>query len=352
MPLFAGYNHKKFYKKRRPKSGRLFLCLRDLAFIKIPILLIFCPYFPLQLWLHSSLCARRCNKNYKQKTLRNIGTSIFAKSLSIIFISVLVPVKDSYALCKKLPVAEVVQYQHVYDGDTILLKDGRKVRLIGINAPEIGRKGKASQAFAQKSKHKLKQLLSTSPIINLSYDLEKKDRYNRSLAYIYLPDGTAVQTVDTNNVYLMTSILQDVIKKGTGRKARSLKRDDIGGKTGTTYDQVDAWFSGFNKDFATTTWVGFDKPRSMGRYETGGKAALPMWIRFMKTALEQSPDVKLPVPDDIISVKIDAETAQLAGKNTKQSLFEYFIKDSEPEENSSIKSNESLQNNSEDVELF
>jgi len=193
MPLFAGYNHKKFYKKRRPKSGRLFLCLRDLAFIKIPILLIFCPYFPLQLWLHSSLCARRCNKNYKQKTLRNIGTSIFAKSLSIIFISVLVPVKDSYALCKKLPIAEVVQYQHVYDGDTILLKDGRKVRLIGINAPEIGRKGKASQAFAQKSKHKLKQLLSTSPIINLSYDLEKKDRYNRSLAYIYLPDGTDVQ---------------------------------------------------------------------------------------------------------------------------------------------------------------
>jgi len=152
----------------------------------------------------------------------------------------------------------------------------------------------------------------------------------------------------------MTSILQDVIKKGTGRKARSLKRNDIGGKTGTTNDQVDAWFSGYNRDFATTSWVGFDTPRSMGRYETGGRAALPMWIKFMKTALEQSPDEKLPVPDNIISVKIDTETAQLVGKNTKNSLFEYFIKDTEPEENNSTKTNDASQNSNEemDVELF
>jgi penicillin-binding protein 1A len=164
----------------------------------------------------------------------------------------------------------------------------------------------------------------------------------------------AKQTIDTDNVYLMTSVLQDVIKRGTGRKALSLKRNDIAGKTGTTNDQVDAWFSGFNKDFATTSWVGFDTPRSMGRYETGGKAALPMWIRFMKIALEQSSDKKLPVPDNIISVKIDAETGQLAGKNTKQSLFEYFIKDTEPEEMLSVKTGESLQNSIDerDEELF
>jgi len=164
----------------------------------------------------------------------------------------------------------------------------------------------------------------------------------------------AKQTVDPSNVYLMTSILQDVIKKGTGRKARSLKRNDIGGKTGTTNDQVDAWFSGYNRDFATTSWVGFDTPRSMGRYETGGRAALPMWIKFMKTALEQSPDEKLPVPDNIISVKIDTETAQLVGKNTKNSLFEYFIKDTEPEENNSARTNDTPQNSNEemDVELF
>ncbi|MFK5893213.1 MAG: penicillin-binding protein 1A [Pseudomonadota bacterium] len=168
------------------------------------------------------------------------------------------------------------------------------------------------------------------------------------------PEQRAIQTVATDNVYLMTSILQDVIKRGTGRKARSLKRNDLAGKTGTTNEQIDAWFSGYNKDFATTSWVGFDKPRSMGRYETGGKAALPMWIRFMQVALEQSKDQKLPVPDNIISVKIDAETAQLAGKNTKQSLFEYFIKDTEPEETVSTKSDEERENSIDDSdeELF
>ncbi|MFK5985690.1 MAG: penicillin-binding protein 1A [Pseudomonadota bacterium] len=153
----------------------------------------------------------------------------------------------------------------------------------------------------------------------------------------------AQQTVSSDNVYLMSSILQDVIKRGTGRKALSLKRQDIGGKTGTTNEQVDAWFSGYNRDFATTSWVGFDTPRSMGRYETGGKAALPMWIRFMQEALKQSPEKALPVPENIISVKIDAQTAQLAGVHTKKSLFEYFIKNTEPEEKLTSKTTASLQ---------
>ncbi len=167
--------------------------------------------------------------------------------------------------------------------------------------------------------------------------------YEKSLC----PEETneqAIQTVNSDNVYLMTSILQDVIKLGTGRKALSLKRNDIGGKTGTTNDQVDAWFSGFNRDVATTTWVGFDTPRSMGRYETGGKAALPMWIRFMQEALKQSPDKPIPTPENIISVKIDAKTAQLAGIQTQKSLFEYFIKDTEPEEKPRLTTAEALQN--------
>ncbi|MFK5893211.1 MAG: thermonuclease family protein [Pseudomonadota bacterium] len=109
-------------------------------------------------------------------------------SISFLFLSNL-----SYANCKNLPIAETVRYQTIFDGDTILLKDGRKIRLIGINTPEIGRKGRPSQAFAQKAKQTLRLLLSQSQYLHLAYDVEKKDRYKRTLAYIYLQDGTDVQ---------------------------------------------------------------------------------------------------------------------------------------------------------------
>jgi micrococcal nuclease len=108
--------------------------------------------------------------------------------------------------CKKLPISETVQYQRVFDGDTILLQDGRKIRLIGINSPELARKGKSSQAFAKKAKIQLKRILSAYQKINLSYDLVTKDKYNRTLAYVYLPDGTDVQ-VQMLRLGLATSIV-------------------------------------------------------------------------------------------------------------------------------------------------
>ncbi len=88
---------------------------------------------------------------------------------------------------------EIVYLQYIYDGDTLKLKDGRKIRLIGINTPEIGRKGKKSQAYAQKAKKELRHLLSSSTSLYLVYDEDKKDKYQRILAYLYLQDGTDVQ---------------------------------------------------------------------------------------------------------------------------------------------------------------
>jgi len=146
-----------------------------------------------------------------------------------------------------------------------------------------------------------------------------------------IKEQQAPQTVAKENVYIMTSVLKDVIQHGTGRKAKKLNRMDIAGKTGTTNDQFDAWFSGFNPDYATTAWVGFDTPRSLGRYETGGKAALPMWIKFMREALQNSPEKSVPIPDNIISVKIDKETGTLATKASKNTKFEIFIQGTEPE---------------------
>ena len=89
----------------------------------------------------------------------------------------------------------------------------------------------------------------------------------------------APRVIDARNAFLMTSIMQDVVAKGTAIKAKSLGRQDLAGKTGTTNNQIDAWFAGFNPTQVAITWIGFDQPRSLGKDETGGKAALPIWIR-------------------------------------------------------------------------
>jgi penicillin-binding protein 1A len=106
----------------------------------------------------------------------------------------------------------------------------------------------------------------------------------------------AKRVVSAQNIWAMQSMMQDVIRRGTGKAALVLGRTDLAGKTGTTNDHHDAWFSGFNTRLVTTTWVGFDDNRSLGRGETGGRAALPMWIDFMKVALKGMPKSILPKP--------------------------------------------------------
>lgn len=134
----------------------------------------------------------------------------------------------------------------------------------------------------------------------------------------------APRIADERAVYIMHSMLRDVINYGTGRKARSLKRSDIAGKTGTTNDQKDAWFSGFNNQIATTTWVGFDQPTSLGRREYGATAALPIWMEFMQTALDQTPDSQMTQPDGIVTVKINKTTGKAAQANDTDTIFEIF----------------------------
>jgi len=160
-----------------------------------------------------------------------------------------------------------------------------------------------------------------------------------------------------DNVFLMTSIMRDVINYGTGRKALKLGRKDLAGKTGTTNDQLDAWFSGFNAQVMATAWVGFDTPRSLGRSEFGGTAALPMWMKFMEVALKNVPEQQLHVPENIVTVKIDSDTGLLAGANSKKTQFEYFIKGTEPQPsntsgNSSTSSSDSSTNETLSEELF
>ncbi len=141
----------------------------------------------------------------------------------------------------------------------------------------------------------------------------------------------APRSLDIRNVYLVTSMMQDVIRRGTGRRALRLGRHDLAGKTGTTNEQRDAWFSGFNRDVVTTAWVGFDVPRSLGRYETGARAALPMWIKYMAVALEGRPEHKLEQPPGLVSVRIDPETGLLA-RGGQEAMFETFRSENVPQE--------------------
>jgi len=134
----------------------------------------------------------------------------------------------------------------------------------------------------------------------------------------------APRIVDAQTAYLITNILQDVVKRGTGRKASVLGRNDLAGKTGTTNDLKDAWFSGFNPDLVASVWVGFDQPRSLGRSEFGSRAALPIWIDFMAEALEGVPEVALIPPEGIVSVRIDPVTGLLAYPGQKDAVFEVF----------------------------
>jgi penicillin-binding protein 1A len=135
----------------------------------------------------------------------------------------------------------------------------------------------------------------------------------------------------------MNSIMQDVIKRGTGRRALALGRNDLHGKTGTTNDQKDAWFNGFNSALVTNVWVGFDQQqRSLGNYETGSKAALPMWVDYMRVALQGVPESLMERPENLVTVKINPETGALAGVNDKDAIFEIFRAENVPKDSSSV----------------
>ncbi len=142
----------------------------------------------------------------------------------------------------------------------------------------------------------------------------------------------APRVISAQNAFIMRSMMREVVQRGTAVRAKALGRKDIAGKTGTTNDQIDAWFSGFNDQIVTTAWVGFDNQRSMGNRETGGRAALPMWIEFMQKALEGQPENLLEQPDGLVTIRIDAATGKRADLETRKSLFEIFRIENAPEE--------------------
>jgi len=134
---------------------------------------------------------------------------------------------------------------------------------------------------------------------------------------------------DERSVYILHSMMQDVIRRGTGRRALALGRTDIAGKTGTTNEQRDTWFAGFNHKIATTVWVGFDQPAPLGRGEYGASTALPIWIDYMQVALKDEPPAVMPRPNGIVNVRINPETGERA-RPGEEGIFELFKEEEAP----------------------
>jgi penicillin-binding protein 1A len=140
----------------------------------------------------------------------------------------------------------------------------------------------------------------------------------------------ALRVIDEQNAYLIRSMMMDVVRRGTGKKVMQLGRNDLAGKTGTTNEQRDAWFSGYNDEVVTSVWVGFDSHEPLGRFEVGGKAAVPIWMDYMRVALDGVPDEPLEIPEGITQARIDSNTGLLARPGNRNAIMEVFRQGSLP----------------------
>jgi len=150
-----------------------------------------------------------------------------------------------------------------------------------------------------------------------SADSQNADGFQR-------PANVAKRIVDEQTAYIMDSILKDVIKLGTARRALELKRRDLAGKTGTTNGPTDLWFSGYHPDLIASVWMGFDNNTELGPREYGGTTALPIWMDFMAEALKNLPEKYPPQPRGVVSVLIDPDTGERARPGQANAIFELF----------------------------
>jgi penicillin-binding protein 1A len=141
------------------------------------------------------------------------------------------------------------------------------------------------------------------------------------------PDNARDRAIDPRNAWIMTSLLKDVVRYGTGARAMSLNRTDLAGKTGTTNENVDAWFCGFDAAMVAVSWIGYDQPKTLGNNETGAVAALPIWIMFMGKALKGVPDSTLPMPEGIVAVKVNVDSGL---RDDTSAFTEFFYSEFPP----------------------
>ncbi len=163
-------------------------------------------------------------------------------------------------------------------------------------------------------------------VINNDNATNENDSAKPAVEVVSQPDAVkAPRVISAENAFIIDSFMQEVIERGTGVRAKSLGRSDLAGKTGTTNDQMDAWFNGYHPDVVTNVWVGFDTPTPMGRGEVGGRVALPIWIDYMQVAMTDMPEQERIIPAGVVSARIDADTGELLPPGTAGGRLEYFM---------------------------
>lgn len=136
-------------------------------------------------------------------------------------------------------------------------------------------------------------------------------------------EGDAERVIDARNAFIMNSIMRDVVRSGTAARAMRLGRGDLAGKTGTTNDFIDAWFCGFNSNLVAVAWMGFDTPKTLGRNETGGNTALPIWMGYMGAVLKGTSEQSLAPPAGVVAARIDPDTGLRVGDG-QAGVTDYF----------------------------
>ena len=162
----------------------------------------------------------------------------------------------------------------------------------------------------------------------------------------------AQRAISAQNAFLVQDIMRDVIRRGTGRRARVLGRTDLSGKTGTSNDRRDAWFGGYNGSLATIVWVGYDDDKPLGANEEGSRTALPIWIEYTRLALAGTPPDRMPIPEGIVSVLISAKDGEPVGAGHPDGIFEYFIEGTVPERRTTEPAIDIFNNTRESDSLF
>ena len=147
---------------------------------------------------------------------------------------------------------------------------------------------------------------------------------------LFTAEPETTQPISPETAHIMTSLMQSVVKNGTAKKIKSLKRP-VAGKTGTTNNYVDAWFIGYTPELVTGVWVGNDKDKPLGRNETGSRAAIPIWLQFMQKVLANKPKINFPVSSDIQYIKVQSKSGKPAKYRDTSSSFELFSQDFLPE---------------------
>jgi len=172
--------------------------------------------------------------------------------------------------------------------------------------------------------------LAAVPLRNASTQtLDAADAVRGGAGYLP-PERIAPRVITPQNDYLITDMMADVIRHGTGQRALVLGRTDLAGKTGTTNQSRDNWFNGFTGNLVATVWVGFDQERSLGETEEGSRTALPIWIDFMREALKGVPQKRRSMPDGLITLRISPDTGLIASAENPDAIMETFMVDHLP----------------------